>query len=388
MTFRRTALAITLSLLAPLPAMAAGGGAAAYLKKPDAWFASADGKRIAANILSYQSDLGGWPKNTDTVDAAYTGDRNELHPTFDNGATTDELRFLAHCINATNSESEKNSLTADIADDTDLKNRRKEPQVPEKSSSSEKSAVKNSSYLPAFTKGLAYILKAQYSTGGWPQFYPPSKQYHRHITFNDGAMVRLLEFLREVNTSDTYAFVPAADRQAAGEAFDKGIACILKCQIKVDGKPTVWCAQHDEIDYSPRPARAFELASFSGSESVGIVHLLMSLDHPSSEVIAAVDGAVAWFESAKLTGIRLDRQPDPKAKKGTNLVVVPDPTAPPQWARFYDLKTQKPFFCDRDGIPKSTIAEIGDERRNGYGWYGAWPQELLEKEYPAWKKRL
>ncbi|MEO7101326.1 MAG: pectate lyase [Luteolibacter sp.] len=348
MTYHRTAIALALSLLVPLPAIAAGGGAAAYLKKPDAWFASADGKRIAANILSYQSDLGGWPKNTDTVDAPYTGDRNELHPTFDNSATTDELRFIARCYNASK-------------DETDLK---------------------------AFSKGLAYILKAQYPTGGWPQYYPPSKQYHRYITFNDGAMVRLLEFLREVNRTDTYNFVPAADRKAAGETFEKGIACILKCQIKVDGKPTVWCAQHDEIDYSPRPARAFELASFSGSESVGIVRLLMSLDHPSPEVIAAVDGAVAWFESAKITGIRLERIPDPKSEKGTNLVVVPDPTAPPQWARFYDLKTQKPFFCDRDGIPKPTIAEIGYERRNGYAWYGNWPQDLLEKEYPAWKKRV
>ena len=348
MSFRRTALTIALPLLLSLPAIAAGGGAAAYLKKPDAWFASADGKRIAANILSYQSDLGGWPKNTDTVDTPYTGDRSELHPTFDNGATTDELRFLARRFNVTKDEIDRT----------------------------------------AFTKGLGYILKAQYPTGGWPQFYPPSKQYHRHITFNDGAMVRLLEFLREVHTSYTYQFVLAAARKAAGEAFEKGIACILKCQIIVNGKPTVWCAQHDEIDFSPRPARAFELASFSGSESVGIARLLMSLDHPSPEVIAAVDGAVAWFESAKLTGIRLDRHPDPKAKKGTNLTIVPDPNAPPVWVRFYDLKTQKPFFCDRDGVPKATIAEIGSERRNGYAWYGTWPQELLEKEYPAWKKRV
>jgi PelA/Pel-15E family pectate lyase len=340
--------AITLGWAIPAPQSAHATGAAAYLKMPGDWFASPDGRRIAANILSYQSDPGGWPKNTDTVDAPYTGDRKDLKPTFDNGATTDELRFLARRVN----------LTRDDADRT------------------------------AFAKGLGYILKAQYPTGGWPQFYPPGRQYHRHITFNDGAMVRLLEFLREVNRSDHYAFVPAAARQAAGEAYEKGIACILKCQIKVDGKPTVWCAQHDETDYSPRPARLFELASFSGSESVGITKLLMSLDSPSPEIIAAVDGAVAWFESARITGIRLEKQRDPKQKKGANLVVVPDPAAPPVWARFYDLKTGKPFFCDRDGVPKATVAEIDPERRNGYAWYGAWPQGLLAKEYPEWKERV
>lgn len=335
-------------LLFPIAAMAAGGGAAAYLKNPDEWFASADGKRIASNILSYQSELGGWPKNTDTVDAPYTGERGELHPTFDNGATTDELRFLARRFDVTGDETDR----------------------------------------AAFSKGLGYILKAQYPTGGWPQFYPPSKQYHRHITYNDDAMVRLLGFLREVHNAGAYAFVPATEREAAGKAFENGIDCILKCQIKVDGKPTVWCAQHDEIDYSPRPARAFELASFSGSESVGITRLLMSIPQPKPEVAAAVEGAVAWFESAKINGIRLEKQADTKAKKGHNLVVVSDPSAPVLWARFYDLKTGKPFFCDRDGVPKSDIAEIGYERRNGYAWYGTWPQSLLEKDYPAWKKGL
>jgi PelA/Pel-15E family pectate lyase len=327
--------------------LAAGGGAAAYLKKPDAWFSSPDAKRVGEVILSYQSDLGGWPKNTDTVDDLYKGDRKELHPTFDNGATTDELRFLAHAYGATHE---------DI-------------------------------YQKSFLKGLGYILTAQYPTGGWPQFYPPSKQYHRHITFNDGAMTRLLQFLREVNQSSLYSFVPVSDRKAAGAAFEKGIQCILKCQIKVNGKRTVWCAQHDEIDFSPRPARAFELASFSGSESVGIVRLLMSLEKPSAEVIEAVDGAVAWFQSAKIVGARLERMPDSRGPKG-NLVVTHDPAAPPVWARFYDLKTQKPLFSDRDGVPKSTIAEIGYERRNNYGWYGNWPESLIDKDYPAWKKRV
>ena len=333
-------------ILSPLTAAAAGGGAAAYLKKDDAWFASAEGRRIAANILSHQSDLGGWPKNTDTVDAPYTGDREKLKPTFDNGATTDELRFLARSFHSTRQEAGRT----------------------------------------AFAKGVTYILQAQYPTGGWPQFYPPGKEYHRHITFNDGAMVRLLEFLREFHTAEIYSFVSAADREAAGEAFEKGISCILKCQIMIEGKPTVWCAQHDEFDYQPRAARAFELASLSGSESVGILRLLMSQGTPSAEIINAIEGGVAWFESAKLTGTRLEKQSDPRAENGVNRVIVADPSASPLWARFYDLKTQKPVFCDRDGVPKSSLAEIGDERRNGYSWYGEWPGNLLEKEYPKWKK--
>jgi pectate lyase len=318
-----------------------------YLNKPDDWFAGDEGRRVAANILSYQADEGGWPKNVDTTRAPFTGERKELKPTFDNGATTDELRFLAHIFVAT----------------------------------------KNDRYRTPFDKGLDHILKAQYPTGGWPQRFPPGKQYHRHITFNDDAMIRLMEFVREVHSSPRYAFVDADRRTAAGRAFDRGIECILKCQIRVEGKPTAWCAQHDEKDYRPRPGRSYELVSLSGSESVRIVRLLMSLDNPNPEAVRAIEGAVAWFEAAKLTGIRQVVQKDEKSPTGKNKVVVEDPAAPQVWARFYEIGTNRPIFADRDGAAKHDLAEIGYERRNGYAWLGDWPRKLLDEEYPAWKKK-
>jgi PelA/Pel-15E family pectate lyase len=161
----------------------------------------------------------------------------------------------------------------------------------------------------------------------------------------------------------------------------------LKCQIKVNGKLTAWCAQHDEVDFTPRTARTYELPSLSGSESVGIVELLMSVDNPSPDVCNAVDAASTWFESAKIQGIRVDRVQDPMSPKGWNKVVVNDENARPMWARFYNIETNAPFYCDRDGVPKASLAEIGYERRNGYNWLDYWPQKLLEKEYPAWKSK-
>ena len=84
-----------------IPALLAIGsleaGTRDFLKKPDTWFASDEAKTVAANILSYQSGYGGWPKNLDLTAAALrrTSDRagGELKPIFDNGATTDEVRF-------------------------------------------------------------------------------------------------------------------------------------------------------------------------------------------------------------------------------------------------------------------------------------------------------
>lgn len=378
----RWTLLLGISLLSGPQAVAKG--AKDYLKKPDEWFTSAEATRVATNILSWQADTGGWPKNEDTASAPFTGDRKKLKATFDNGATTDELRFLARCINAAGEE----VLTTDFTDEEDVKKEAGEPGVPhQKISSSVKSvsSVVEKSYLPSFSKGLSHILTAQYPTGGWPQLYPPGKGYHRHITFNDNSMIRLMDFLREVNSSDRYAFVPPAERRAAGQAFDRGIQCILKCQIIVAGKPTVWCAQHDELDLKPRDGRSFELASFSGSESVGIVRLLMSLEKPSPEVIASVEGAIAWFESTKITGLRAERRRSPDGQP--TLFLQQDPAAPPLWARFYDLETHKPFFCDRDGIKKPSILDLAPERRGGYAWYGTWAANLLEKEYPRWRER-
>ncbi|MGJ8697958.1 MAG: pectate lyase [Verrucomicrobiaceae bacterium] len=318
------------------------------LKKPDSWFAGDDAKQAAAHILSYQSDLGGWPKNVDTSAKPYSGDRSKLQATYDNGATTDELRFLARIHNAT----------------------------------------KDDAYRAAFQRGLNYILDGQYHNGGWPQRVPPGNGYHRHITFNDGAMVRLLEFAREVATSPTYRFLPPAQRQSAATALHRGISCILKCQIRINGTLTVWCAQHDEIDFRPRIARSYELASLSGAESVGITQFLMTVENPSPEIITSVNAAVAWFQKAQLKGIRLTSVKDNKAPKGTNRIIVPDPAAPPLWARFYDLKSQTPIFVDRDGIPKQALADIGYERRNGYAWYGTWPKNLLNGEHQKWKSHL
>jgi PelA/Pel-15E family pectate lyase len=251
-------------------------------------------------------------------------------------------------------------------------------------------ATKDETYRTAFLKGLDYILKAQYDNGGWPQFYPPhpGTPYQRYITFNDNAMVRLMLFLRDVHNQGLFQFVDADRRQKCQLAFDKGIDCILKCQIKVDGKLTAWCAQHDEKDFSPRIARSYELVSLSGSESVGITDLLMSLDRPSPELVQAVEGAVAWFEAAKIPGIRVERRPDSQAAKGFNKVVVQDSAAPPMWARFYEIGANRPIFSDRDGVAKHDLAEIGYERRNGYNWLDYWPRDLLAKRYPAWKAKI
>ncbi len=335
--------------LALAPAVMAAG-THDLLKKPDPWFATDEAKTIAANILSYQSDYGGWPKNMDLTAAPFAGQPvdlvGEFKPIFDNGATTDEVRFMAQMFRAT----------------------------------------KDVRYLRAVENGIDYILIAQYPTGGWPQSYPPDKEYHRHITFNDGAMVRIMLLLQEIANSEAFDFLDGDRRRAVQSAFQRGIECIVKCQIKVSGKLTGWCAQHDEIDFSPRPARRFELASISGAESVGVVKLLMSLERPGPEIVRAIEAAVAWFESARIEGWRVVRRPEGKGETN-HFEATKDPTAGPLWARFYDLATNQPIFSGLDSKPWLGMENIG-RARGIYAWTGRWAQALLEKDFPTWKAQL
>ncbi len=326
-------------ILVCLVAALASSSWARYRNRPAEWYGSDEAGRIADNILSWQSAQGSWPKNTNTMSRSCSDDADQLRGTFDNGATTNELRFLARVFVATG-----------------------EPR-----------------YRQAFLKGFDHILKAQYPNGGWPQYYPPGRGYPRHITFNDGAMVRLMELLREVATSDGYAFVDPQRREAAQKSFDRGIQCILKCQVIVDGKPTVWCAQHDETRYEPRSARTYELVSLSGSESAGILRLLMRLDDPSPDVVGAIESGAEWFESVKLTGIR-------QRWVNRDKVIVEDPNARPLWARFYEIETNRPIFCGRDGVKKYDIAAIEAERRNNYAWYGRWGAQVAA-DYAKWTEK-
>jgi PelA/Pel-15E family pectate lyase len=315
--------------------------------------------KIADNIILFQKNNGGWPKNYDMF-AILTQDqadsvrmnRNILNTTYDNGSTYSQITVLANVYTATKIEK----------------------------------------YKTAALKGLGYVLESQYKNGGWPQYYPLESDYSRCITYNDGVFEGIISLLKNiVDNKPEYAFIDSKYREKLTIAYKKGMDCIVKTQINDAGKPTAWCQQYDEKSLQPAWARKFEPPSICNLESANLVLFLMGIDHPEKEIVDAVQNAVAWFEVSKIYNTRVDRIPAPRMVTPfrvsvSDRVVVSDNTAPPIWTRYYELKTHRPLFCNRDSKVVYSLAEVTRERRDGYGWYTYAPQKVLDK-YSAWQKQ-
>ncbi|MEO7984413.1 MAG: pectate lyase [Bacteroidota bacterium] len=314
---------------------------------------------IADNILLYQKDNGGWPKNYD-MQAVLTPEQKDslikakpvLNTTFDNRTTYSHIACLANIYTVTKIER----------------------------------------FKTAAIKGLDFILSAQYGNGGWPQYFPLEKNYSSHITYNDDAFPGIMWLLKDIAEGQpAYGFIDPAMKNKLKIAFDKGLDCILKTQINDSGKPTAWCQQYDETTLQPAWARKFEPPSICNGESVEVVSLLMNIKNPSQQIIAAVNYAVEWFTVSAITGIRVKTITAPPLVtpyKITNYdkVVVQDSTAPRIWTRYYEFKTHRPLFCNRDSKVVYSLAEVDRERRDGYSWYTYEPEKILNR-YAAWKKK-
>lgn len=347
----------------PAPAPASMHDRSMPLDKPVAWYGSSEARAIADNILSFQTPAGGWGKNQDFTkgkrargqmwvvfeQSARSKPQDYPNPaavhwhytgTIDNDATTTQLRFLAKVI-------------AGGGDGA-------------------------AAWQAGFLKGLDYLFAAEFPSGGWPQIWPLEGGYSDALTYNDDAIANVIGLLNDVakNADGLYGFVPAAVKAKAAAAVKRARAVILASQVVIDGKRTVWGQQHDPITLKIVPARNFEPAMLSATESAALLVFLMKLDDLSPEEIAAVHAGAAWLKAAAIEGIAWE------PLDGSRIIAA-KPGAPVMWARFYDPKTMKPVFGDVDKTIHDNVNEISAERRAGYSWYNTAPEKAL-KAYNKW----
>lgn len=308
---------------------------------------------IADNLVAYQNEDGGWPKNIDWL-AKLSPDsvRQALKPrhrlsTLDNRNVYTQVEYLAGVY----------TLCGKRA------------------------------YREAAKRGIEYMLNTQYPNGGWRGWDADA------ITYNDGCMAGVLLLWYDIlHKEPIYSWVDKRLRRKIEASWEKGIDLILRTQYLQHGVKSIWGQQHDHITLLPCKARAYELPSLAASESCELLMLLMMIENPSEEVIEAVKAGCAWLQANKIEGKRLvtiempeGNPDDPRIKRDRRL--VDDPEAKPLWARYYDLEDNTPFLCNRDGVKVYSLEEVAPERRVGYSWYGTWGGKVL-KEYRKWLKRI
>lgn len=315
--------------------------------------------KIADNILLFQRNNGGWPKNYD-MRAILTPEqianiletKDETNTTFDNTTTHPHIYYLAQVYTLT----------------------------------------QNEKYKAGCLKGLDFVMEAQYENGGWPQYYPLQDNYSRHITFNDEAYIGIMTLIsRAIKNDPNFAFLDNTYKKNLSTSYQKGLECILNMQIKTNDTLTVWCQQHNEIDLSPAWARSFEPPSICNKESAAVVLFLMEIENPNKRIINSIQSAVQWFTESRIYNTRTEIFNAPPMESEFRTVtrdrrVVEDPSAPPIWTRYYELKTKRPLFCDRDSKYRYSMAEVSRERRIGYAWYTNAPQKVLDA-YPEWQQK-
>ena len=349
----------------PPPAEGPGGRKAMPLDRDAAWYATPEARHIADVIVSFQTPAGGWSKNQPRDGALrqpgqpYAADNVSKYlaaedldtprdphwnyvGTLDNDATITELRFLARVAG----------------------------QAP---------GAEGEAWRKSFLHGVDYLLAAQFPNGGWPQVWPLEGGYHDAITYNDDAVSEAADLLSDVAEGQgDYAFAPAALRDKAASAAQRGVAVILATQVVANGKRTIWAQQHDALTLKPVSGRNFEPAELSTEESASLLLYLMRDPKPSPAVVAAVHAGADYLAANAI----YDQAWGP-SDSGRHL--TPKPGAGPIWARYYRAADNLPIFGDRDKTIHDDVNELTLERRNGYSWFNTSPKKALDA-YAVWKK--
>ena len=194
-------------------------------------------------------------------------------------------------------------------------------------------------YLSAVEYSLAFMLKSQFENGAWPQRYPlASRGYGRWYTFNDNTINDCIKVMLD-------AYHIYGDEKYL-ESAKRGGDFIIASQLP---EPQAGWAQQYDYDMKPASARWFEPAAVNGAVTPRNIRTLIDLYLETDEerYLKPIPAAIDWLERTRM-------------KNG-------------QWARFYELDTNKPIYVNMDRKVVHEFVNI----RPGYSWTGNYASSAI-----------
>jgi len=212
--------------------------------------------------------------------------------------------------------------------------------------------------------GLDSLLAAQFPNGAFPQVWtgPAAKQPVKPARYPDydwRTENRIKEYWNLYTLNDQLAGDVTDTLLAAHAIYDdeKTLAAVRRLGdflilAQMPDPQPAWAQQYN-YDMEPCWARKFEPPAMTANESQDVLETLMTI--------------------SEKTGDRKYLAPIPKALAYLKTCLLPDG----QLARFYELRTNKPLYMDRN---YQLTFDDGDVPTH-YGWKGKSRLESIEKRY-------
>lgn len=305
---------------------------------------------IADNLLLMQRNNGGWPANinpfrklTGDQRLQFLKDQNARDASFANANIIPQIFYLSHVY----------LQTGDVR------------------------------YRDSAKKAFRLVMSAQLYNGGWSQ--QAQSATDEMATIDTRATVTSLRFLRRVAGGEMpYGYVPFDMRREAADSVRKGDQLLLRLQQAHDSRASIWAGAYDLKTSQPTAASAEVVAALDPEVSVRITRYFMQIERPPAEVVRAVTGAADWFSRNTLQQAQLrSGAKRPGWLPAYSRVALPRKAV---WAREYTIATSKPLVGAANGRtvkPYEVNALAAD-----HDWYGSWARELLQTEYPRWRRRV
>jgi hypothetical protein len=197
-------------------------------------------------------------------------------------------------------------------------------------------ATKAPEHKAVLDKALAFILRAQYPDGGWPQRFPhpeADQDYTAARTFNDDVAYDCIQVLLEAHDQ-------LGDHRYRAAAI-RGMDFYILAQLPA---PQAGWAQQYDSELDPVWGRPFEIGTLSTTQTVTNINQLLEFYGITGDrrYLMPIPEALEWLASARL----------PEAEGYTH-------------TGFYERKTNRPMYIKQTGTTVDDVRYTPTYEKDG-----------------------